>query len=415
MQENLYEVFSSIREHKTRNMLTGFGIAWGIFILVILLGAGSGLQKGVFKLFGSFAQKSIWVFGGATSTDTQRIAGGKAIEFNHHLLEDVKMRFKGDITEISPQISLPQYKVQFDEVFSDYSIVGVNADYFKIKTLALTSGRFINAQDDIKAKKIAVIGDQVAKVLFKKVKSPIGQFIQIGDLFFTVVGVLKKGSIAMQQEQNNVYIPVKTLQEYFNQGTNYNAFLLNLSPKTNSASFELNLKKYLARILRFDYQDTKALMVVNFEEQIESFNKLFNTLKGFLWFIGICLLLTGVVGVGNIMLVIVKERTREIGIRKAVGATPRSIISLILTESVLITLLSGIVGLLLSTLAIYIVNMVLRHIEDNGRDNLINHLGFNLPAAVIALCILMISGCLAGIIPAQKAARIKPIDAIRQE
>ncbi len=410
------EVINSIKENKLRNMLTGFGIAWGIFILVLLLGAGEGLQKGVFKLFGSFAQKSIFVFGGITSADAKNTTEGKTILFNNALLKQIKNQFNNEITHISPEITFSSVKIQFEEQFNYYNVKAVSPDFFQIKTLGVTQGRSLNSKDDTKTLKNVVIGSKIAQVLFKDVPEDVivGKKIDIDGLFFTVIGVLEEGTMLNQQEQNSLYIPVNTLQDYFNQGKEFKSFLMNLSPDVISTDFELDFKKYIGNKLDFDYRDTKALTIMNFEEQIKSFNQLFDGLKIFLWFIGVCLLLTGMIGVGNIMLVIVKERTREIGIRKAVGATPKSIIGLILTESILITLFSGLFGLMLGVLVICGGNIVLSNLKDS-ESNLIKEFSFNGLTSLSALLILISSGCLAGIIPAKKAAEIKPIDAIRQE
>jgi len=407
------EVLESIKEHRVRNLLSGLGIAWGIFILILLLGAGNGLQEGVFRLFGSFSKNSLWIIGGRTSKVEIGKTEGKKIIFDEGLLNLINHRFNKSIKDISPEITLKKLSnISYKDQFNYYTTKAVSKDYFKIKTLDISEGRLFNSLDEKEERRVVIIGKNVKKVLFEE-ENPIGMDINVSGNWFKVIGVLKSGSILNQQEQSNIFIPYSTCNNYLNLGNKFSLIMFNLFPGVNSIDFEKEIKFFLSRKLDFDPEDKKAIRTINFEEQIKSFNKLFDGLDYFFWFVGICLLLVGMVGVGNISLVIVKERTKEIGVRKAIGATSKHIISMILSESILITVFSGSIGLFFGYSVLFLINLFLATKSEN--DFLITELNFNILASVVSIFILVISGAIAGFIPAKKATKIKPIEAIRQE
>jgi len=408
----LEEIFFSLKQHKLRNILTGFGVAWGIFILVILLSTGDGFQRGIMKLFGSYAQNSIWVYGGQSSNIDIGKTEGRFILFNQQEIELIEKRFS-EIEAISPEIILANTIVSYQENHGIYSLKGINDEYFKIKILNVKEGRIFNNFDNSEKRKVVIIGNNMKDVLFEG-KSPIGEFINIGGTWFKVIGVLDEGTILTQNEQNVMYIPINSLIDSYNKGNEFNTFGITLKKEEDAIKFENRLKRFLANRFDFDKFDEKALFVLNFEEQIKAFNKLFKGLKAFLFLIGACLLLSGIISIGNIMLIIVKERTKEIGIRKAIGAKSKAIISMILMESVTITFLAGLTGLFLGILLINLVNLIINQFYDK-KDVLISDLSLNLPVALIAIFMIIISGCLAGLYPAKKAADIMPVEALNYE
>jgi putative ABC transport system permease protein len=409
----LQEAFSSIKQSKTRSILAGFGVAWGIFILIILLGTGSGFQQGILKLFSSFAKNSIWIYGGQVSeSNLNKTIEGKQILFDINDIELIKDRFK-TIESISPEVIYngnPLTSYQQNVTYPQ--IKGVMSDYFNVKIINTEDGRLLNALDNKEYRRVTVIGRQVADALFPTEK-PLGKSINIAGTYFTVVGIIEKGSIFTQNEQNLIYIPYHTFLDCFNQGRDFNTIIFTLSKKTNATDFEAKIKSFLGRAKGFDVNDKKAIYILNFENQIKAFDKLFTGIDIFLWFIGLCLLLSGIVGISNIMFVIVKERTSEIGIRKAIGATPSSIIGLVITESIVITSMAGSVGLVLGIMFIKLINWIIDSFYDK-KDFLFTNAKIDFPVIIFSLFVLILSGVLAGFLPAKKAADITPVEAIRQ-
>lgn len=407
----LSDVFYSVTHQKLRSFLTGFGVAWGIFILVLLLGASGGLEKGILQLLNGYAQNSMWMYGGRSTADKAKNKFTKPVVFNSEMLGQLTNNFTGSIEYISPDVIVPD-KITFREKIANAQIHAVFPAYFQIKILKTTEGRLLTPGDDRQKNQVAVIGEQVRNQVFGN-KPAIGQELQIGNSFFRVVGILKGGTIFSQADQNSVFIPFNSAIGCLNVKDEFTVFGFTLRGNCLSSKAENHLKHYLGRMMSFDPNDTNAIYVFNFDQQVKSFRKLFTGLNIFLWFIGICLLLSGVVGVSNIMFVIVNERTREIGIRKSVGAKRKNIISMVLVESAAITVLAGFVGIILGAGVLSLAEYGLRKLVD--ADFLIKETSINLGTVAGALMILIVSGLIAGFIPAQRAAEIQPIEAMRAE
>lgn len=410
--ENIAESWDSLKQHKTRNILTGFGVAWGILILIVLLGAGEGLQNGMMKLFGNYAQNSLWFYGGKTSEIHEGQPEGKTIVFSNELLADFAHIFK-EIDEISPEKKSGSVLAQYQHKTARAKVYGVAPSYFKIKLLKSGNGRVLNYSDYREMRKVAVIGDKLAEELFPN-STPIGEFIEANGAWFKVVGVLKSGSMFSQGFSSAIVIAMPLYQESMNSDPVFGTFGLTLKEGSNTTRTKEKMKQYLARRLNFSDTDKRAIFISDLEEQVESFNKLFAAVKLFLWFLGASLLISGVVGISNIMFIVVKERTQEIGIRKAIGASPNSILGLIITESVVVTSLAGVIGMALGIGIIQIINGFISSSGDDG-ETLIDSININLPIAFIALFTIVLAGCIAGLFPARKAADVKPVEAINQD
>lgn len=411
MSRNLRNAFQSIRQNKLRTVLAGFGISWGIFLLVIFLGIGSGFRNGVMNIFRGYAQKSLFVYGGQTSVATQKLNEHTQIYFQESVIRDMKNRY-GAILACSPEMSIPSVPVSSDGEASTASIKGVSADYFRIKVLEIDEGRPLNPLDDRWGRHKAVIGKGVEQALFGKA-SGMKKKIAIGEALFEVVGILSSEDLFSLQDRNSVYLPFSAFQEQFRSGeTALSAFCLSLTPDAETSEIEKDVKGYLAHRYGFDPHDENALYVANIESQTSAFEGLFRGLEVLIWIVGICLLLSGIVGVCNVMLIIVKERTNEIGIRKAVGATQASIISMMMTESVLITAGAGIIGVVSGLGVILLADKFLLPLLDTAILD-----GFDIDgmAVLASLLVLCLSGVLAGLFPALKASQIEPVDAIRYE
>jgi putative ABC transport system permease protein len=410
--ENISESWDSLKQHRTRNILTGFGVAWGILILIVLLGAGEGLQNGMMKFFGNYAQNSIWFYGGTTSEVHEGQTEGKTIKFDSELVADFSRVFP-EIDEISPEKISGSVLAQNKHQTARAQLYGVNPGYFSIKLLKTEQGRILNRSDYSLMRKVAVIGDKLAEEIFQTA-SPIGAFVEANGTWFKVVGVLKSGSMFSQGFRSSIIISMPLYQESMSSDPIFDTFGLTLKKGTNTARTKEKMKQYLARRLNFSAEDNRALFIADLEEQVESFNKLFAAVKLFLWFLGASLLISGVVGISNIMFIVVKERTREIGIRKALGATPQSILGLIITESLVVTGLSGLLGMLLGMGIIQLINGLINSSADD-KEQLIESININIPIALIAIITIVLAGSIAGLFPARKAADVKPVEAINQD
>lgn len=410
--EVLYEIYYSIKQNKIRTLLSGFGISWGILILVVLLGAGKGFSNSVMDVFSIFAQKSLYVYGGTTSIKHNNTGEGEPVRFDMRFIDNVKRKFSG-VKAISPEITSGSFTPVMNKDRSAYfKIIGINADYMRIKILRISgNGRCFNEADIRNARNVAIIGENVQTILFGKEKAT-GKQINIGGIYFKVIGVLKNDDIFSASEVNSVYIPYSSYKNNVDNYSLINAFCLYLDKNTDAKSFEDELRTFSAHKLQFSTEDKQALQILNFETQTSAFEGLFKGLNVFIWIVGICFLISGMVGVSNIMFVVIKERTNEIGIRMAVGATPKSILMLILTESVVVTLLAGIVGLVLGVGVLEVINWALSVSQNTG---MIKSVEIDISVGILSLVVLIISGIIAGAFPAMKASTIQPIDAIRNE
>lgn len=413
MKEILKEVYSSISRHKMRTLLTGFGTAWGIFILIVLLGAGNGFRSGILMIFSSYASNSIWVSGQWTSqASVSGIQSGSKVKFNRSIIAKLKNRFS-QINYISSEIKLKSpYQIGYQENIGNFEVKGIDHDYNIVKLLEIKEGRYFNNFDYEEERRVVIIGNRVKEVLFVN-ENPIGKQINISGVFFQIIGVLKEGTVFSIMEQNNIYAPNISLRHIFNLDSDFYTFGVLLHKNALIENFETELRHFLAREVGFKENDKNALFFNNIQLQIKTFNSLFDSINIFLWILGLCFLLSGIISIANIMLVVVKERTTEIGIRKAIGATPRSIIILIISEAIITTLIFGIFGLISGYLGVEIYNWIISSLQ-TGNQVLFAKASINWYVVLMALLILIISGILAGIYPARKAAKIMPVETLNK-
>lgn len=400
----------SIRQNRLRSALAGFGIAWGIFLLVIFQGIGTGFRSGVMSMFSAFAQKSLFVYGGVASITTATMNAGTQVTFDSGIEQSLIKRYPC-ITYCSPEMTSQQMQISSDGEVMFASVKGVGESYFKIKILNSEEGRLISKLDDNGSRNVAVIGKGVAQSLFGK-HSGVGKMVNIGGYIFQVIGLLASDDLFSMQERNSVYIPSGTFNSCFNVDGRVSAMCLSLSDNANSIEVEKDIKGYLAWKYGFDAHDDKAVYISNIESQTKVFDGLFNGLDALIWVVGICLLLSGIVGVCNVMLIIVKERTNEIGIRKAVGATSASVIRMIMAESITVTFMGGLIGSALGTAVVLLANNFIMPMLDS---DIMGSLQVDLFTIVMAFIVLCICGVAAGLFPALKASTITPVDAIRYE
>jgi putative ABC transport system permease protein len=406
------EIYKSITQHKLRNALTGFGIAWGIFIMMLMMGFGDSFQQGVFKLFSSFAENTIVVWGGESTMPYNGVMDNKTIVFDQDILRQFKTAFD-EIEYISLQANSPQsMQMTYNDNKNTGSLIGVEADFFRIRKQKIKAGRLFISKDFKEDGAVCIIPERVEELLFKRKSKVIGEYINIGDNYFKVIGVTKDNPNINFGDRNSVVIPFSSYQTLFNANTS-NSFIISLYKDVDGSKFMKRFEAFMSRLYRVNPDDKEAFYTFSMSEQVKEFQSLFTGIRIFIWFVGFCILLTGIISVGNIMYVNINERTREIGIRKAIGATPRNILEMVLAESVVLTSIAGFVGIFFGYIVIFVIQIVIASmVEDNM---FLGNVGVNFPVILTSLSILILAGVVAGILPALKASRIRPVIALNQE
>jgi len=401
------EIFSTIRKNKLRTFLTGFSVAWGIFMLIVLLGSGYGLENGVKREFEGDAVNYISINSGITSMAYKGMKPGRLLRFEN---DDKAML--GNIDDVDKSSSrsfvFNGQNLSYKTEYGSFDIFAITPEYYYVESLDITNGRYINDFDIDNYRKSVVLGKVVKEALFKQME-PVGEYIKINGVPFKVVGWFDDPG--GDRDVSRVYIPITTAQRVFNMGNSIRNVCLMLDD-ANTAESNVVLDEarvLLAQKYKFNPADPRALFVYNSIENFQQFMDLFAGIRLFIWIIGIGTIIAGIVGVSNIMMIVVKERTKEIGIRKSMGATPWSIVSLILQESVLITAFAGYIGLVLGVGLLELVSGLLPSTDYFANPEV----DFNI--AIGATMILVFAGAIAGFVPARKAATIKPVDALRDE
>jgi putative ABC transport system permease protein len=416
--EKWQEIFFTLGQHKLRTGLTAFGVFWGIFMLTILLGAGKGLENGVTEDFKEIPN-SVWIWSqGTTQLPYKGLPIGRRIVLEASDIDAIKKNISS-VGKVYGQNSLgiwdgtPAYTV-YKRKSGSFAIQGTHAGMANIYQQKIVEGRYINKIDEDKRRKVAIIGNKVREMLFVDDENPIGAYITLAGISFQVVGVFKStNQDTNSSEAERVYVPNDTLRYAFNQVNWVGSFVIIPKPNIHAAVAEADVKQYLSERKKFDPKDLGVLGSFNLQTEFDKMNGLFTGISAFSWFVSICTILAGAIGVGNIMLIVVKERTREIGLRKALGATPMSIISMVVQESVFITAIAGYFGLVVGVLALEGINKL---IEMSGADGgMFRHPSVDFTTALVALLVLVISGLLASLMPAAKAAAVNPIVALQDE
>ncbi len=412
------EIWATIRKNKLRTILTMFGVFWGLFMLMILLGSGNGLQNGVKKNFTGWATNSGFVWGRRTTMAYRGFKPGRWVQFYNSDVPILKQKVKG-LDHLAPRNQMGGWRGGNNVVRNNktgaFSLYGDYPDYQYIQIVDMVKGRHLNELDIKEDRKVAVIGENVYEVLFNKDEDPIGQYIKIQGIYYEVVGVFKsqRSGEAGTRDEQTIYMPFTTFQQAFNLGNHIGWFGFTVKKGFKAEDVENDIKKVLMNIHDINPKDVGALGSENLEKEFGQITGLFKGIALFNWVVGIGTLLAGIIGVSNIMLIIVKERTKEIGIRKSIGATPLSIVGLIMQESIVITAVAGYIGLVLGTFLMEGISLIM--MKTGADTGMFQNPGINLKIAILAFVILIFCGALAGLIPARKAARISPIEAIRQE
>jgi putative ABC transport system permease protein len=414
-----HEIMSALKKNKLRTFFTAFGVFWGIFMLVIMLGSGTGLRNGVTSDFGDFATNSVFMWTRPTSIPYKGLPRARNYNFKNDDIDALKREIP-EIEHLAPRTQGGGFRGGNNVIRGSksgaFSVMGDYPEWNLIDPVEINKGRFINNADLKEKRKIAVIGNKVYDVLFAPGEEAIGQYIQIQGIYFQVVGVFKPKNSGVNfggDKEQSVFIPLTTFQRVYNWGDIIGWFAFTSKPGIAASEIEEKAAALLKRRHSVAPDDPQAIGSFNMEKQYNQMTGLFAGINGLIWIVGIGTLLAGVIGISNIMLVIVKERTKEIGIQRAIGAKPWNIISQIITESVFLTTFAGYVGLVIGVAVLEGVNYILS--SANTDSNMFKNPSIDFNMAVTALVILVISGAVAGLIPARKAVSIKPIDALRYE
>ena len=401
------EIFSTIQKNKLRTLLTGFSVAWGIFMLIILLGSGYGLENGVKREFTGDAVNYLSINAGITSMPYKGMKPGRRLRLTNE--EQTQLGNLEGVDKSSGRSSVWRNNtLSYKNEYGTFDIYAVSPDYKYVESLTLLKGRYLNEIDVDDYRKVAVLGKLVEEALFKG-EDPVGKYIKVSGIPFKVIGSFDDPG--GDRDLTRIYIPLSTAQRVFNMGNYVGSVLLNLGDASVEESLEMIevIKEDLSEKMKFNPTDPRAVFVYNSIENYRTLMNLFANIRLFIWIIGIGTIIAGIVGVSNIMMIVVKERTKEIGIRKSMGATPWSIISLVLQESILITSFAGYIGLMLGVGLLELLSNVLPATDYFANPEV------NIQVAVSAVILLVVCGALAGFVPARKAASVKPVLALRDE
>ena len=413
------EIYGTIKRNKLRTFLTGFAVAWGIFMLIVLLGAGNGLIHAFEKNSSERALNSMRIGAGWTAKSYDGLKEGRRIILENKDLLSTSSNFKNHVITAGATVRQSDVNLSFGQEYVNTSLLGVYPNFGEVESAKVATGRFINQNDLKERRKVIVLHKKTAEILFSKTHTePIGQFVKAGDVAFQVVGTYNDQG---DRGASEAYIPFTSLQTIYNKGTQLNNIIFtvkNLNTVKSNEDFEADYRKVIAANHRFDPKDDSAIWIWNRLANYFKTQQASNILRIAIWVIGIFTLLSGIVGVSNIMLITVKERTREFGIRKALGAKPGSILRLVIIESVVITTLFGYIGMVLGIAATEWMNVAFgNQTMDAGvfQQTMFSNPTVDLGVAVQATLTLIIAGTLAGFFPARKAVGIRPIEALRAD
>ena len=409
-RDEIQEIGQTLKKNKSRTLLTAFGVFWGIFMLLLLLGSGDGLEKGVTNMFRGFDLNSFHIYSKSTKIPYMGVQENRKIALTNEDLNLIKSKYGDAIKYIGARsYNNGSILVKNNHIHEQYDIYGMDPDMYHLRNINLQKGRYINHRDNNQKRQIALIGSTVKEELYEN-KEVIGKYIQIQSSYYKIVGLFESLREGEQAETQNrtIIIPHNTFQSNFNKQNNIN----NIGIVTKNTKTEQQILQFLKKRHRV-HPDDKAIYTWNTRKEFSKYQGLFKAIRVFMWVIGIGTLLSGIVGVSNIMVINIKERTKEIGIRKAIGATPFSIIKMIVYESIFLTGISGYIGLSIGLLLIEGINYSITAFQMKSEFFLNPEI--NLQIVITAITTLIIAGFFAAFFPAKKAALIKPIEALRDD
>ncbi|HMI08241.1 MAG TPA: ABC transporter permease [Flavobacterium sp.] len=413
------EILEALSANTFRTILTAFGVFWGIFILVILLAAGNGLENGVKKGFSGIATNTMFMWTQSTSKAYKGLPQIRPFNFKNDDVPALKANFP-DLLYVSPRNQLGGYQGANNVIrgtkTAAFTIYGDYPELIKQESMVITKGRFVNQQDILNKRKVAIIGQGVIDGLYDKAEETIGSYIKINGVNFMVVGIYyskDKNNGGPEAAQKNIFIPFTTFQQAFNFGDTVGWMAITAKDGASITDLKKGIMDLMKSRHSIHPDDDRAIGNFDLFEEFSKVQGLFMILKFIAFFVGTLVLLSGIIGISNIMLIVVKERTKEIGIRRALGATPAAIRGQILTEAIFLTIVAGMCGIAVATGLLAIINKILDSMP--SEDMMFANPSVDLSVVFIALLILVGSGLLAGFIPAQTAINVKPVDALRTE
>jgi putative ABC transport system permease protein len=413
------EIYSTLKGNKLRTFMTAFGVFWGILMLIIMTGSGNGLRNSVYDGFQDFATNSFFIWTNQTTIPHKGLPRGRRWLFNNADMKALKENIP-EIGYLAPRLQpwsgngennvVHGIKTASFDIFGDYPA------FFRIDPVTMLTGREINDIDMLENRKIAVIGNRVRDELFETGENPIGQYIRIRGVYFQVVGVFepKNKNISFGgDKEKTIFIPFTSMQIAYNLGDQVHFIAITAKDNIPVSVVEKKVMTLLAERNKIAPEDEQAFQHFNLEEEFKQMNGLFNGINILIWIVGIGTLFAGVVGVSNIMLIVIKERTKEIGIQRSIGATPWKVVSQIIMESVVLTSFSGMIGLVLGVGILEFINYQI--VSSGTNAEMFKNPGVDFNIAVTALIVLIAAGIIAGFIPARRAVSIKPVEALRAE
>jgi len=406
------EILDTLTRNKSRSFLTGFGVFWGVFMLVALIGGGNGLKELLNQNFAGFATNSAMVWAQPTSKAYKGFRKGRSWEMDYSDVIRLKQRIP-ELDVVSPVLFSNGGTAYMGERKASVSINGVQPDYQRVNEPKMFYGRFLNDMDLAQRRKVCVIGKKTYKELFPGGGDPCGQFIRVDSMYYQVVGVDYNVSSHISfggEAGTTMLLPITLMQQTYNMGSNVHMIAVTGRKGIVMSTVVPRIRETVARAHSIDPADEQGVMVFNTEVLFQMLDSLFRGVNFLIWLVGLGTLLAGAIGVSNIMMVTVRERTTEIGIRRAIGATPRNILSQIISESIVLTLVAGMSGILFAVLILQMLEL------SQTEDGIVAaHFQVNFWTAILAAVVISIMGVLAGLAPAARAMSIKPVDAMRDE
>jgi len=412
------EIWVTITRNKTRSLLTCFGVFWGILMLVILLGSGSGMKNGIMGNFKGFATNSVFFMTDRTSEPYKGFNKGRWWNMRNRDIESIIQNVEG-IEDISPLVwgSRSEKNVVYGTLTGTFYVKGVMPGYFNIESQELHYGRLLNEIDVRERRKVCLIGSKIQETLFRN-ENPCGKYIRANGSYYQIVGVVKQRASNFTiggRSEESVFLPFTTMQQIQNRGDRIDFFGVSIKKGYLVEKVIDDVTVILKAQNEIAPTDPQAVRAINLAKQFAVFEMLFIGIEILIWIVGTGTLFAGIIGVSNIMMVTIKERTKEIGVRRALGAKPFNIISQVMSESLLLTSLAGLTGLTIGVFLLDIANKVLEGQPSAQEVTFFENPEISIQVAVAATIIIIISGLLAGLIPAWRALQIKAIDAIREE
>lgn len=410
-RDTFHEIVDTLTRNKSRSFLTGFGIFWGVFMLLALVGGGQGLKEILSKNFEGFATNSVIIFPDNTGKAYKGFKKGRAWTMTYNDVDKLRSQVP-ELDVITPVITSWQGSAVFDDRRTECRIKGVNEDYSKVEEPVMYYGRYLNQMDILQKRKVCVIGKKIYKTLFPEGGDPCGKYIKVGNIYFRVVGVdYSTGNMSINgSAEETTLLPISVMRDAYNLGNSVHLICATGKPGITVKSIESKMRGVIAREHYIDPTDSKAILLINTELFFGIMDNLFKGVNFLIWLVGLGTILAGAIGVSNIMMITVKERTTEIGIRRSIGATPKMILSQIIAESIILTLVAGCAGIVF---AVFILGMADNIAVQDGIR--MAEFQVNFRTAVSALILLTALGVLAGLAPASRAMKIKPVDAMKDE